>query len=111
MKFDFIVRQVGDNVEGIKKVTLEGKEGLVYMDDPVKLFSLDPGESVQLLINEGEEGFFSASYLPVYAKDVGNGKSYLYSAYGLLIRFDGNFTLPNETIKVTLIRGTAAKRG
>ncbi len=98
-------------MEGIKKVTLEGKEGLVYMDDPVKLFTLDPGESVQLLINENEEGFFSASYLPVYVRDVGNGKSYLYSAYGLLIRFDGNFDLPNETLKVTLNRGAAPKRG
>lgn len=97
-------------MEGIKKVTMEGKEGLVYMDDPVKLFSLDPGESVRLLINEKEEGFFSASYLPVYAKDVGNGKSYLYSAYGLLIRFDGNFDLPNETIKVTLARAAAPKQ-
>ncbi len=97
-------------MEGIKKVTLEGKAGLIYMDDPVKLFSLDPGESVQVLINEKEEGFFSASYLPVYAKDVGNGKSYLYSAYGLLMRFDGNFDLPNETIKVTLVRGAAPKR-
>jgi hypothetical protein len=104
LKFDLVVRQVGDNVEGIKKVVLEGKEGVIYMDDPIELFSLSPGDSVQLLINEGEEGFFSAFYLPVYAKSSGNIKTYLYSAYGLIIKFDGNFDLPNDKIKVTLTK-------
>lgn len=102
MKFDLVVRQVGDDVEGIRKITLEGKDGNIYLDEPVKLFSLSQGDKIMLSVNEEGDGFFSASYLPVYQKEVEGRRTALYSAYGLLIRFEGNFKVPNEKIKITL---------
>lgn len=104
MKFDLIVRQTAESINGVKKVTLEGKIGFVTMDEPEKLFSLKIGDHIFLNVNEGDEGFYAASYLPVYKKQDGNRTSYLYSAYGLLIKFDGDFNLPYERIKITLTR-------
>ncbi|MGC8636588.1 MAG: hypothetical protein ACP5T5_06170 [Thermoprotei archaeon] len=104
MKFDLIVRQTAESINGVKKVTLEGKNGFVTMDEPEKLFSLKIGDQVMLNVNEGEEGFYAASYLPVYKRQEGDRISYLYSAYGLLIKFEGDFNLPYETIKVTLTK-------
>ena len=93
---------MGEPVNGIKKVTLEGKNGSVTLDEPEKLFSLSAGERVTLEVNEEGEGFFTANYLPVYKKPAERGFKYLYSAYGLLLRFDGQFDLPEEKIKVAL---------